>query len=53
MFTFSSPDITDNVRPFFVRSESTPNPNDITLTTFVHQDELSELIQLVEHFSGT
>ncbi|KAG0245141.1 hypothetical protein BGX31_007852 [Mortierella sp. GBA43] len=52
MFTFSSPDITDNVRPFFVRSESTPNPNDITLATFVHQDELSELIQLVEHFSG-
>ncbi|KAK3814889.1 MAG: hypothetical protein J3Q66DRAFT_284356 [Benniella sp.] len=52
MFTFSSPDITDNIQPFFVRSESTPNPDDITLTTFIHQDELSQLIRLVEHFSG-
>ncbi|KAF9359660.1 hypothetical protein BGX26_011814 [Mortierella sp. AD094] len=52
MFTFSSPDITDNIQPFFVRSESTPQPDEITLATFVQQDELSELIKLVEHFPG-
>ncbi|KAF8976187.1 hypothetical protein BGZ46_008470 [Entomortierella lignicola] len=52
MFTFSSPDITDNIQPFFIRSESTPQPDEITLATFVQQDELSELIRLVEHFPG-
>ncbi|KAF9426222.1 hypothetical protein BGZ76_002854, partial [Entomortierella beljakovae] len=52
MFTFSSPDITDNIQPFFVRSESTPQPDEITLATFVQQEELSELMRLVEHFSG-
>ncbi|KAI8597434.1 hypothetical protein EDD21DRAFT_310827 [Dissophora ornata] len=52
MFTFSSPDITDNIQPFFVRSESTPRPDEITLAAFVQQDELSELIRLVEHFQG-
>ncbi|KAF9935165.1 hypothetical protein BGZ65_003472 [Modicella reniformis] len=50
MFTFSNYDITDNIQPFFVRSESTPNADEITLTTFVLQDELSQLIRLVEHF---
>ncbi|GJJ71819.1 hypothetical protein EMPS_04176 [Entomortierella parvispora] len=52
MFTFSTPDLTDNIQPFFVRSESTPRPEDITLATFVPQDNLSELIRLVEHFPG-
>ncbi|KAG0002912.1 hypothetical protein BGZ79_002066 [Entomortierella chlamydospora] len=52
MFTFTSPDITDNIQPFFIRSESTPQPDEITLATFVQQDELSELIKLVEHFPG-
>ncbi|KAI1317850.1 hypothetical protein EDD11_007652 [Mortierella claussenii] len=52
MFTFSTPDITDNIHPFFVRSTSTPEPDDITLATFIPQDELSELATLVEHYSG-
>ena len=52
MFAFSTPDLTDNIQPFFVRSESTPRPDDITLATFVPQDSLSELIRLVDHFPG-
>ncbi|KAF9126782.1 hypothetical protein BGW39_006351 [Mortierella sp. 14UC] len=52
MFAFSTPDITDNIQPFFVRSEANPRPDEITLATFVPQDDLSELIRLVEHFPG-
>ncbi|KAF9092839.1 hypothetical protein BGX23_003872 [Mortierella sp. AD031] len=52
MFAFSTPDITDNIQPFFVRSESSPRPDEITLSTFVPQDDLSELIRLVDHFPG-
>ncbi|KAF9567068.1 hypothetical protein EC968_003502 [Mortierella alpina] len=52
MFSFSTPDVTDNIQPFFVRSEATPRPDDITLATFVPQDKLSELIRLVDHFPG-
>ncbi|KAG0054031.1 hypothetical protein BGZ83_012107 [Gryganskiella cystojenkinii] len=52
MFAFSTPDLTDNIQPFFVRSESTPRADDITLATFVPQESLSELVRLVEHFPG-
>ncbi|KAG0278979.1 hypothetical protein BGZ95_002604 [Linnemannia exigua] len=52
MFAFSTPDITDNIQPFFVRSEANPRPDEITLATFVPQDDLSELIRLVEYFPG-
>ncbi|KAF9420382.1 hypothetical protein BGZ94_009148 [Podila epigama] len=52
MFTFHTPDVTDNIQPFFIRSLSTPQPDDVTLATFVLQDELSELDALVERFSG-
>ncbi|KAF9909646.1 hypothetical protein EC991_008304 [Linnemannia zychae] len=52
MFAFSTPDITDNIQPFFVRSEANPRPDEITLATFVPQNDLSELIRLVEHFPG-
>ncbi|KAG0324140.1 hypothetical protein BG004_003530, partial [Podila humilis] len=52
MFTFHTPDITDNIQPFFVRSTTDPNPDDITLTTFILQDELSELGDLVDRFPG-
>ncbi|KAK3841754.1 MAG: hypothetical protein J3R72DRAFT_444867 [Linnemannia gamsii] len=52
MFAFSTPDITDNIQPFFVRSEANPRPDEITLATFIPQDDLSELIRLVEHFPG-
>ncbi|KAF9975333.1 hypothetical protein BGZ65_008308 [Modicella reniformis] len=52
MFTYSTADITDNIQPFFVRSTSTPRPDEITLVAFVLQDELSELATLVERFPG-
>jgi len=52
MFTFHTPDITDNIQPFFIRSTSNPQPDDITLATFILQDELSELAALVERFPG-
>ncbi|KAF9924518.1 hypothetical protein FBU30_005538 [Linnemannia zychae] len=52
MFAFSTPDVTDNIQPFFVRSEANPRTDEITLATFVPQDDLSELIRLVEHFPG-
>ncbi|KAF8940115.1 hypothetical protein EDD21DRAFT_362052 [Dissophora ornata] len=52
MFTFHTPDTTDHIQPFFVRSTSTPSPNEITLATFIPQDELSELAALVERFPG-
>ncbi|KAF9316989.1 hypothetical protein BGZ91_005449 [Linnemannia elongata] len=52
MFAFSTPDITDNIQPFFVRSEASPRPDEISLATFVPQDDLSELVRLVEHFPG-
>ena len=52
MFAFSTPDITDNIQPFFVRSEASPRPDEISLATFIPQDDLSELVRLVEHFPG-
>lgn len=52
MFTYGTLDITDNIEPFFVQATSTPRPEDITLATFVLQDELSELATLVERFHG-
>ncbi|KAG0201090.1 hypothetical protein BGX28_006041 [Mortierella sp. GBA30] len=52
MFSFNTPDVTDNIQPFYIRSESTSRPDDITLATFVPQDELSALIRLVDHFPG-
>ncbi|KAF9930901.1 hypothetical protein FBU30_011099 [Linnemannia zychae] len=52
MFTFHTPAITDNIQPFYIRSTSTPKPEDITLATFVPQDELSELVSLVERYPG-
>ncbi|KAF9183540.1 hypothetical protein BGZ51_003937 [Haplosporangium sp. Z 767] len=52
MFTFSTSDITDNIQPFYIRSTSTPRPDEITLATFIPQDELSELVALVERFPG-
>ncbi|KAI7816939.1 hypothetical protein BC939DRAFT_403259 [Gamsiella multidivaricata] len=52
MFTYSTPDITDNIQPFFVRSSSTPRPDEITLATFIPQNEFSELVALVERFPG-
>ncbi|KAG0297548.1 hypothetical protein BGZ96_005856 [Linnemannia gamsii] len=52
MFTFHTPAITDSIQPFYIRSTSTPKPEDITLVAFVPQDELSELVSLVERFPG-
>ncbi|KAG0304935.1 hypothetical protein BGZ98_004812 [Dissophora globulifera] len=52
MFTFNTPDITDNIQPFFIRSTSTPRQDDITLATFIPQDDLSELAALVDRFPG-
>jgi len=52
MFAFNTPDITDNIQPFFFRSTSTPHPEEITLATFVPQGELSELSALVDRFAG-
>ncbi|KAF9581161.1 hypothetical protein BGW38_001927, partial [Lunasporangiospora selenospora] len=52
MFTFSTPDITDNIQPFFIRSTLAPQPDEITLATFIPQDQLSELASLVERFPG-
>ncbi|KAG0213865.1 hypothetical protein BGX33_002623 [Mortierella sp. NVP41] len=52
MFTFHTPAITDSIQPFFIRSTSTPRPDDITLATFVPQDELSELASLVDRYPG-
>ena len=52
MFTFHTPAITDSIQPFYIRSTSTPKSEDITLATFVPQDELSELASLVERYPG-
>ncbi|KAF9934195.1 hypothetical protein BGZ75_009975 [Mortierella antarctica] len=52
MFSFSTPDVTDNIQPFYIRATGTPQPDQITLATFIPQDELSELAALVERFSG-
>ncbi|KAK3848296.1 MAG: hypothetical protein J3R72DRAFT_430372 [Linnemannia gamsii] len=52
MFTFHTPAITDSIQPFFIRSSSSPKPSDITLATFVPQDQLSELVSLVERYPG-
>jgi hypothetical protein len=52
MFTFHTPAITDSIQPFYIRSDSTPRPEDITLAAFVPQDELSELASLVERYPG-
>lgn len=52
MFTFHTPAVTDNIQPFYIRSTSTPRPDDITLATFVPQDELSELASLAERYPG-
>ncbi|KAG0201860.1 hypothetical protein BGX28_005432 [Mortierella sp. GBA30] len=52
MFSFNTPDITDNIQPFYIRSTSTPQSDEITLATFIPQDELSELAALVERFPG-
>lgn len=52
MFTFHTPAVTDSIQPFYIRSTSTPKSEDITLATFVPQDELSELASLVERYPG-
>ncbi|KAG0048300.1 hypothetical protein BGZ83_006718, partial [Gryganskiella cystojenkinii] len=52
MFAFDTPDITDNIQPFFFRSTLSPRPDEITLAAFVPLNELSELSALVDRFSG-
>ncbi|KAF9979224.1 hypothetical protein BGZ73_004110 [Actinomortierella ambigua] len=52
MFTYNTPALTDNIKPFFIRAENDPDKDDITLATFVPQDDLSELALLADHFSG-
>ncbi|KAG0223069.1 hypothetical protein BGW42_006110 [Actinomortierella wolfii] len=52
MFTYNTPALTDNIKPFFIRAENDPDKDEITLATFVPQDDLSELALLADHFSG-
>ncbi|RIB15017.1 Glycosyltransferase Family 49 protein [Gigaspora rosea] len=42
----------DNIFPFYFRSELTPEENDITVTTFVTQDNYDDLVRLAEAWQG-
>ncbi|CAG8466250.1 15888_t:CDS:2 [Dentiscutata erythropus] len=42
----------DNIFPFYFRSELTPKEDDITVTTFVTQDNYDDLVRLAKAWQG-
>ncbi|CAH1768221.1 6429_t:CDS:2, partial [Entrophospora sp. SA101] len=44
--------LTDNLKPFYIRSKIQPNPNDITVSAFVTENRFEDLIRLAELWKG-